>query len=95
MTRFRLLGLQVPRMVSCDIAIAIERKSEEIEQWRKLGMRILAAGVWVAEVARMGGVPCKLMFCCTMRHEKGRIAPLQRPTRLVDRRSSPMRSAAS
>lgn len=56
MTLSPALAVQGHRMVTFEVRMAIEEKLEELEQRRKQGMRLLAAGVWPAEVARRVGV---------------------------------------
>jgi len=59
----------------------IERKLDELERRRKQGMRLLAAGVWPAEVARRVGVSRQSVLRWTKLHEKGGMVALRRPER--------------
>jgi len=59
----------------------IEQKLDELERRRKRGMRLLAAGVWPAEVARRVGVSRQSVLRWTKLHEQGGMAALQRPKR--------------
>lgn len=59
----------------------IELKLEELEKRRKQGMRLLAAGIWPAEVARRVGVTRQSVLRWTKLHEQGGMAALQRPRR--------------
>src|SRR5207302_7903370 len=56
MTLFATLAVQGPRVVTFEVAMDIEQQLKELEQRRKRGMRLLAADVWPAEVARRVGV---------------------------------------
>ena len=61
--------------------MAIEEKLEELEQRRKQGMRLLAAGVWPAEVARRVGVSRQSVLRWTKLHAQGGMVALRRPKR--------------
>lgn len=61
--------------------MAIEEKLEELEQRRKKGMRLLAAGMWPAEVARRVGVTRQSVLRWTKLHAQGGMAALRRPKR--------------
>ena len=61
--------------------MAIEEQLEEWERRRKQGMRLLAAGVWAAEVARRVGVTRQSVMRWEKRHERGGMAGLERPKR--------------
>lgn len=61
--------------------MAIEQQLEELEQRRKQGMRLLAAGVWPAEVARRLGVTRQSVLRWTKLHAQGGMAALRRPKR--------------
>lgn len=53
MTLFPALAAEVLRIVTFEVRMDIE---QQLEQRRKRGMRLLADGVWPAEVARSVGV---------------------------------------
>jgi transposase len=68
-------------MVSFEVPMDIERKLEDLEKRRKHGTRLLAAGVWPAEVARQVGVSRQSVLRWTKLHEQGGMAALRRPKR--------------
>jgi transposase len=68
-------------MVTFEVRMAIEEKLEELERRRKQGMRLLAAGVWPAEVARRVGVTRQSVLRWTKLHAQGGVAALRRPKR--------------
>ena len=61
--------------------MGIEEQLEELERRRKQGMRLLAAGIWPAEVARRVGVTRQSVLRWTKLHAKGGLAALERPKR--------------
>ena len=61
--------------------MGIEERLDEWESRRKQGMRLLAAGVWPAEVARRVGVTRQSVLRWSKRHESGGMAGLERPRR--------------
>jgi len=68
-------------VVTFEVAMDIERQLKELEQRRKRGMRLLAADVWPAEVARRVGVSRQSVLRWSKLHAKGGMAALQRPKR--------------
>ena len=81
MTLFATLAVQGPRVVTFEVAMDIEQQLKELEQRRKRGMRLLAADVWPAEVARRVGVSRQSVLRWSKLHAKGGMAALQRPKR--------------
>src|SRR5271167_257584 len=75
MTFFLPLAVQAPGMVRFEGAMKIEQQLKELEQRRKRGMRVLAAGVLPAEVARRVRVTRQSVKL----HAQGGMAALQRP----------------
>jgi transposase len=61
--------------------MGIEDHLVELERRRKQGMRLLASGVWPAEVARRVGVSRQSVLRWTKRHAEGGVAGLERPKR--------------
>jgi transposase len=59
----------------------IEDHLVELERRRKQGMRLLASGVWPAEVARRVGVSRQSVLRWSKRHADGGMAALERPKR--------------
>jgi transposase len=68
-------------VVTFEVAMDIEQQLKELEQRRKRGMRLLAADVWPAEVARRVGVSRQSVLRWSKLHAKGGMAALQRPKR--------------
>jgi transposase len=62
--------------------MGIKQQRKELEKRRKRGMRLLAAGVWLAEVARHVGVARQSMLRWTKLKEQGSVQVLMRPERL-------------
>jgi len=58
-----------------------EQQLKELEQRRKRGMRLLAEGVWPAEVARRVGVSRQSVLRWTKLHAQGGVAALKRTER--------------
>jgi transposase len=58
-----------------------EQQLKELEQRRKRGMRLLADGVWPAEVARRVGVSRQSVLRWTKLHSQGGVAALKRTER--------------
>jgi hypothetical protein len=56
MTLFPTLAVEVLRMVIFEVQMGIEQQLKVLEKRRKRGMRLLAEGLWPAEVARRVGV---------------------------------------
>lgn len=59
----------------------IEDHLVELERRRKQGMRLLASGVWPAEVARRVGVSRQSVLRWSKRHAQGGMEGLERPKR--------------
>ena len=59
----------------------IEDHLIELERRRKQGMRLLASGVWPAEVARRVGVSRQSVLRWSKRHARGGMEGLERPKR--------------
>jgi len=59
----------------------IEDHLVELERRRKQGMRLLASGVWPAEVARRVGVSRQSVLRWSKRHPQGGMRGLERPKR--------------
>jgi transposase len=68
-------------MVTFEVRMGIEEQLEELERQRKQGVRLLAAGVWPAEVARRVGVTRQSVLRWTKLHSKGWMTALERPRR--------------
>jgi transposase len=58
-----------------------EQQLKELEHRRKRGMRLLADGVWPAEVARRVGVSRQSVLRWTKLHSQGGVAALKRTER--------------
>lgn len=61
--------------------MGIEQQLKELERRRKRGMRLLAEGLWPAEVARRVGVTRQSVLRWTKLTEQGGVAALKRPER--------------
>ena len=59
----------------------VEDHLVELERRRRQGMRLLASGVWPAEVARRVGVSRQSVLRWSKRHAEGGMEGLQRPKR--------------
>src|SRR5438132_14209319 len=81
MTLFATLAVQGPRVVTFEVAMDIEQQLKELEQRRKRGMRLLAADVWPAEVARRVGVSRQSVLRWSELHARGGMAALRPPER--------------
>jgi transposase len=68
-------------MVIFEVAMEFEQQLKELEQRRKRGMRLLAEGVWPAEVARRVGVSRQSVLRWTKLHAQGGVAALKRTER--------------
>src|SRR2546422_9335137 len=82
MTLLPALAVQGPRVVTFEVAMDIEQQLKELERRRKRGMRLLAADVWPAEVARRVGGSRQSGLRWSKLHAKGGMAAVQRPKRL-------------
>src|SRR5260370_3319587 len=81
MTLFPTLAVEVPRMVIFEVQMGIEQQLKDLEKRRKRGMRLLADGLWPAEVARRVGVTRKSVLRWTKLKEKGGMEALKLPER--------------
>jgi hypothetical protein len=81
MTLFPTLAVGVPRMVIFEVLMGIEQQLRELEKRRKRGMRLLAEGLWPAEVARRVGVTRQSILRWTKLKEQGGVDALKRPER--------------
>src|SRR6186713_1650512 len=81
MTLFPTLAVQVPRMVIFEVRMGIEQQLKDLEKRRKRGMRLLAEGLWPAEVARKVGVTRQSVLRWTQLKNKGGVEALKRPER--------------
>ena len=79
MTLFPTLAVQVPRMVIFEVRMGIEQQLKDLEKRRKRGMRLLAQGLWPAEVARKIGVTRQSVLRWTQLKKKGGVEALKRP----------------
>jgi transposase len=61
--------------------MGIEQQLKELEQRRKRGMPLLAAGIWPAEVARRVGVTRQSVLRWTKLCEQGGMEAMKRPDR--------------
>jgi hypothetical protein len=61
--------------------MGIEQQLKELEKRRKRGMRLLAEGLWPAEVARRVGVTRQSVLRWTNLKEQGGVEALKRPER--------------
>jgi len=61
--------------------MGIEQQLKELERRRKRGMRLLANGLWPAEVARRVRVTRQSVLRWTKLHEQGGVEALKRPKR--------------
>ena len=61
--------------------MGIEQQLKELEKRRKRGMRLLAEGLWPAEVARRVGVTRQSVLRWTKLEKKGGAQALKRPAR--------------
>src|SRR6185437_1585000 len=71
MTLFPPLAVEVLRMVIFEVQMGIEQQLKELEKRRKRGMRLLAEGLWPAEVARRVGVTRQSVLRWTKLTQRG------------------------
>jgi transposase len=81
MTFFPTLAVEVLRMVIFEVQMSIEQQLKDLEKRRKRGMRLLADGLWPAEIARRVGVTRKSVLRWTKLKGKGGMEALKRPER--------------
>ena len=68
-------------MVIFEVRMGIEQQLKDLEKRRKRGMRLLAEGLWPAEVARRVGVTRQSVLRWTKLKNKGGVEALKRPER--------------
>jgi transposase len=81
MTLFLDLAVEGLRMVIFEVRMGIEQQLKDLEKRRKRGMRLLAEGLWPAEVARRVGVTRQSVLRWTKLKERGGVKALKRPER--------------
>jgi transposase len=81
MTLFPTLAVEVLRMVIFELPMEFEQQLKELEQRCKRGMRLLADGVWPAEVARRVGVSRQSVLRWTKLHAQRGVSALKRTER--------------
>ena len=81
MTLFPTLAVEVLRIVIFEVRIGIEQQLKELEKRRLRGMRLLAEGLWPAEVARCVGVTRPSVLRWTKLTQQGGMEALKRPER--------------
>jgi transposase len=68
-------------MVIFEVRMGIEQQLKDLERRRKRGMRLLAEGLWPAEVARRVGVTRQSVLRWTKLKQQGGVEALKRPER--------------
>src|ERR1700690_3663607 len=81
MTLIPTLAVEVPGRIMFEVRMGIEQQLKELERRRKRGMRLLANGLWPAEVARRVGVTRQSVLRWIELHEQGGLEALKRPKR--------------